>query len=212
MITVLTYAFLRGLVATLPVIITLYVVYWALSLLESSLSTLLQVVIPASMYWPGMGLVTLIILIFLVGLLLNQFPLDRFYEAWEARWERIPVIKSIYGVTRDFMDYFANDKQKRRFSKVVTVQLKNWDCRVVGFVTEEDLNRHSDQLADEGTVAVYLPMGYQIGGYTILVGRDRIEPVDMSFEEAMRFILTAGVSSNPKQETEAAKGQQAGSA
>lgn len=44
-------------------------------------------------------------------------------------------------------------------------------------------------------VAVYLPLSYQIGGYTLLVPRSAVKPVDMSLEDAMRFTLTAGLSS-----------------
>jgi uncharacterized membrane protein len=43
-------------------------------------------------------------------------------------------------------------------------------------------------------VAVYLPMSYQIGGYTTMIPRSAIQPVDMSIEEAMRFAVTAGMS------------------
>ena len=65
---------------------------------------------------------------------------------------------------------------------------------MVGFVTQEDLKEHSEILNEASKVLVYLPMGYQIGGYSIAVDQSRVEPLDMSFEEAMRFILTAGVS------------------
>jgi uncharacterized membrane protein len=43
-------------------------------------------------------------------------------------------------------------------------------------------------------ILVYMPMSYQVGGYTALVPRASVQPVDMSFEEAMRFTLTAGLS------------------
>ena len=47
---------------------------------------------------------------------------------------------------------------------------------------------------DAGTVAVYLPMSYQIGGYTLLLPRAYLTPVEMGMEEAMRFLITAGLS------------------
>jgi uncharacterized membrane protein len=46
-------------------------------------------------------------------------------------------------------------------------------------------------------VAVYLPMSYQVGGYTLFLPRSALTPIDMSREDAMRFILTAGLKSQP---------------
>jgi uncharacterized membrane protein len=49
-------------------------------------------------------------------------------------------------------------------------------------------------MSEPGMIMVYMPMSYQVGGYTALVPRASVQPVDMSFEEAMRFTLTAGLS------------------
>ncbi len=46
---------------------------------------------------------------------------------------------------------------------------------------------------DESLVAVYLPMSYQIGGYTLYLPRDRIQPTDLTVEAAMRIVLTGGL-------------------
>lgn len=66
--------------------------------------------------------------------------------------------------------------------------------QLVGFITQQ----HSEQLPQglniEGSVLVYLPLSYMIGGYTILVPQRNITPLDMSMEEAMRFTLTAGIA------------------
>jgi uncharacterized membrane protein len=68
--------------------------------------------------------------------------------------------------------------------------------RLVGFVTVENLGDFQIA-AEEDCVAVYLPMSYQIGGYTVFVPRKLLTPLDMSLEEAMRFVVTAGVSRTP---------------
>jgi uncharacterized membrane protein len=62
-------------------------------------------------------------------------------------------------------------------------------------VTREDFTDQPPALAPaKDTVAVYLPMSYQIGGFTIFLPRSQVEPVDMSMEDAMRFTLTDGMS------------------
>ena len=68
------------------------------------------------------------------------------------------------------------------------------NLHLIGFVTREDFRGTPFGLADADTVAVYLPMSYQIGGYTVLLPRRLIEPIDMSVEDALRFAVTAGMS------------------
>ncbi len=50
----------------------------------------------------------------------------------------------------------------------------------------------------EDKVAVYLPLSYQLGGYTVYLSKDRVKVIDMSVEDAMRRVLTAGLSTKKK--------------
>ena len=77
--------------------------------------------------------------------------------------------------------------------QVVTVTLHEGGPRLLGFLTRESLNDLPEGLGGEGTVAVYLPMSYQIGGYTLILPRSAVTPVEMGIEDAMRFAVTAGV-------------------
>ncbi|HEY1078385.1 MAG TPA: DUF502 domain-containing protein, partial [Fontimonas sp.] len=81
----------------------------------------------------------------------------------------------------------------RRFSQVVMVQIPDMPMRLVGFVTIEKLQAAGLSGGDD-EVAVYLPMSYQIGGYTLLLPRRYLTPLNMSFEDAMRLVITAGLS------------------
>lgn len=184
--------FFTGLLALLPIFITIAVVLWLLKTAESVLGGLLGVLLPSSLYLPGMGIVLAIALIFFVGAGMQGLFVRQFLGWVDEVINRIPLVKTVYGAVRDLTGLMSS-KGGRKFSQVVTVQLPNLPMRLVGFVTIEDLG--SVGLAG-GTdeVAVYLPMSYQIGGYTLLLPRSYLTPVDMSFEEAMRFVITAGVS------------------
>jgi uncharacterized membrane protein len=74
------------------------------------------------------------------------------------------------------------------------VTLPGTEYRLVGFVTREDFTGLPPNLGSHETIAVYLPMSYQIGGYTLMLPRGSIEALDLSPEDAMRYTLTAGVS------------------
>ena len=65
--------FLQGLFAVLPIVLTIAIIVWLISTLETYLSKLLLLVMPASMYWPGLGLILGIALIFGLGLLIKFY-------------------------------------------------------------------------------------------------------------------------------------------
>ena len=79
--------------------------------------------------------------------------------------------------------------------QVVTVTLPGSNLRLMGFVTRDEFSDLPEGIAEPGEVAVYLPMSYQVGGYTVFMPRSQLSPVQMSREQAMRFVLTAGLKS-----------------
>lgn len=184
--------FFTGLIAVLPILVTLALVMWLFRAAESVLGGMLGILLPTSLYLPGMGLLLAIGLIFLVGLGL-QGVMFRGALSWlEDAINRIPLVKTVYGAVRDLTG-LMNNKGERRFNQVVTIALPNVPIRLVGFITVESLAA-AQIPGGPDEVAVYLPMSYQIGGYTLLLPKSYLTPVDMSFEDAMRFVITAGVS------------------
>jgi uncharacterized membrane protein len=183
---------LKGLAAVLPVSLTLYLIYWLGTSIERVLRPAILWVVPESYYLPGMGLAAGLVLLFFIGLLVNAWIVQRLLHLGELLLEKIPLIKSIYGALRDFMSYFSASEQRRDLKQVVMVTLGN--TRLLGFVTQERVRDLPGASLPEDVVAVYLPMSYQIGGYTLYVPRSALQPVDLSIEEAMRRVLTAGLS------------------
>ena len=96
---------------------------------------------------------------------------------------------------RDLLELFQSDPSKR-LRKVVRVKLPNSPLCLIGFITREDFTGLPPGLGGPDIVAVYCPMSYMIGGFTLFVPRAQLEPLDMSFEDAMRFAVTAGLSVN----------------
>jgi uncharacterized membrane protein len=181
--------FLRGLGVVVPVVFTIWLVYWLANGAETLLRDAFLFVLPANLYLPGLGLVTGILLVFAVGVLLRLFVIQQFWAWFERFLDRIPLVKTIYNSTRDFLGLFSTNVAARN-STVVRVGIAP-GAELIGFVTDES----SAPLAGLGAdlVAVYLPMSYQLGGYTVLVPRDRVTALDWPIEEAMRFVLTAGI-------------------
>lgn len=189
----MTRIFLRGLAVVLPITITLYVLYWLAVTAESTLGGLLQWALPSAIYVPGLGVAAGITLVFTVGMAMRLWLARTFVALGEQLLAQLPLVKTIYGSVKDLMRFFSSDGQNK-LDQVVLVSLDAGSAEVLGFVTREKLPEFSGQFADEHTVAVYIPMSYQIGGFTVLVPRSRIKPTNMSVEDALRFAMTAGVS------------------
>ena len=190
----ITRTFITGMAAVLPILVTFALVMWMIGAAETMLGGLLRVLLPGESYRPGMGLIFTVVVIFVAGLLMQALFFRGVVRWMEEQLERIPLIKTVYGAVRDLTGFFSKEG-KSQFGKVVMVQLPNLPFRLVGFITVDNLAAVGmAQSTDVDTVAVYLPMSYQIGGYTILLPRSCLVEVDMTFEEAMRFLITAGVS------------------
>jgi len=183
---------LKGLAAVLPVGLTLYLVYWLGISIETMLRSVITAIMPEEYYWPGMGLAAGLVLLFIIGIIVNAWLVRHLFRLGEKFLERIPLVKSVYGALRDFMDYFSSTRQRKDLHNVVKVSFG--DAHLIGFLTREHLTNMPGLSQSEKMVAVYLPMSYQIGGYTIYLPRSRVEAIDMSFEDAMRMVLTAGLS------------------
>lgn len=192
--------FLQGLVVVLPITITLAVIYWFASTAETFLGSLVQFIAPGWRYWTGLGVLLGLALVFAVGLMMNAWITRRLLVYAETLMSRIPIVKSIYGGLRDLAKFLSRDSSKSGFHQVVMVSVTD-NIRVLGFVTREDFAGLPDKLGGADTVGVYLPMSYQIGGYTVFLPRSAIEPIDMSVEDAMRFTLTAGMSNAQELQT-----------
>jgi len=159
-----------------------------------SAETLLGELIPSGIYFPGMGVVTALLAAFTVGVLMHTLTVQRLFTRGERIFYRLPLVKSVYSAMRDFMDYFSPTR-KREFEQVVAVTLGETGMRLIGFVTQALPEQMPEALQDDSdSILVYLPMSYMIGGYAVLVPRHRVRPLNIGMEDAMRLVLTAGIT------------------
>lgn len=180
--------FLAGLVALAPIVLTFYLLYWVLSGLEQLFFQLWVWAGVADHYLPGYGIVGAIMLILVSGVLVQTWGFRQFYAAGEQLVERIPLIKVIYGGLSAVMDMLAPKDKKSGLGGTVLVTLEG-DLQLIGFLTQTSPNQLIAGIGSE-RVAVYLPLSYQIGGYTLLVKPEQLTHLDVPFDVAMRMTLT----------------------
>lgn len=186
--------FLRGLGVVLPVVLTVWLVVWAVQGIETILREVFLWFFSEQLYQPGLGVAMAVAVIFIVGILVQVFVLRQVWAWLESVFERIPLVKTVYNGIRDFLAFFSSNLGAG-MSTVVLVDIAP-GAQLVGFVT--DRQPPFAGLGEDGMVAVYLPMSYMVGGYTLLLPADRIHECDMSIEQAMRYTLTAGIQAKTK--------------
>lgn len=186
-----------GLITILPVALTLYLLYWMVVSAENLLGSAIRSVVPESLHWPGVGLAAALAVAFAIGLLMRAYVVQQLFAMGEQLLYRMPLVKSVYRAMRDFFQFFSPGK-KKEFEQVVSVSIGNSGMQVIGFVTQAVQENMPEGFREEGSVLVYLPLSYMIGGYTVLMPRSAVRPIDMSMEDAMRFTLTAGVTGSGK--------------
>jgi len=189
----------KGLVVILPVVLTLALLWWLASKIEGLVEAVFT---PLGLpYLPGTGIIVAVALVFVAGLLMNARLFQRLYAWFEGLLDRIPLVKSLYGSLRDLMD-FVSGKKGQEMNKVVMVDLDGRGRqRLIGFVTRDAFDDLPEGVGGPDSIAVYLPMSYQIGGFTTIVPRSAVQSIDMGLDEAMRFALTAGVKQHKHSES-----------
>lgn len=191
--------FVEGLVALLPLGVTIFLLFWLGGVAERTLGSGIRRVLPENWYVTGMGIAAALVIIFLAGLLVQIWGVPRLIRWGERQIGRVPLIKTVYGAMRDLLGFFSKSGGIDT-NRVVVVSFGDTGIRSVGLLTRErfdDLPRGLEGPSGDPCVAVYLPYSYQVGGFTLLVPRRFVKPLDMSLEDAMRFIVTAGVQGGP---------------
>lgn len=175
--------FLRGLVLTLPLVVTLAVTWIVLSNIDGWLG------LPI----PGAGFVLTIGAITLVGFFGSTILWRQFEEAFEALLDRLPFVRLLYSSTKDLLNAFVGEK--RRFDSPVLVALSaDGAVRTFGFITQKSLSA----LGLATDVAVYFPQSYNFAGQLVVVPAARVTALSAASSDVLAFIVSGGVTDVPQ--------------
>jgi uncharacterized membrane protein len=192
--------FLKGLAAILPLAITLALLIWFFSLIEGTMGFLVKHLIGAKNYFPGLGLLVGLILVFILGFFLNAWIVQKIYKGIDLLFKKIPVVKALYGSVKELLKFFSSPKGKSN-SNVVMITIQG--MKLIGLVTRENFDDLPGQVGGKDDIAVYIPMSYQLGGFTVIVPRSTVQPVpEMTTERGLRFVVTAGMQATKGEENE----------
>lgn len=178
----------QGLLVITPVVITVYAVYKIVTYVGSAFGWIHHIVHP--LLDPFIILAAMVVIVYIVGRVSASFLFTPMYDRFEKDIEKVPLIRVIYSSVKDMMSAFVGSKRKFNRPVLVTVDRVN-DIKQIGFITQEDLTTMA--IAKEYT-AVYMPFSYGLSGKLLIVKKENIEPLDATSAEAMKFVVSGGVT------------------
>lgn len=183
--------FLTGLLVITPIWGTILILKTLFVTVDSILGTALADLVLPDYYFPGLGIMALVLLILFAGVLATNFFGRRMVSRWEEFLDRVPIVRGIYATLKSMMDILSF-KQREKYDKVVMIQFPKDGNYVLAFVTGET-REEIQSLAPEPLVHVFVPTSPNpTSGYFLLVPEKEVLPVEMSVEEAMKLIVSGG--------------------
>jgi len=182
--------FITGLLVVIPIWGTYLVLSTLLGVLDGLLGDILKGY--SRLYVPGMGIIALVFLIFVIGLLTANFLGRKMVAAWDRLLARVPLVKNIYSAFKHVVDVVSL-QGKENFSRVVLIEFPRKGNYSIAFVTGVT-GGEIQKLTPERVINVYVPTTPNpTSGYLILVPESEIVPLSMSVEDGMKMIISGGL-------------------
>jgi uncharacterized membrane protein len=179
--------FLQGLVLVAPLIITAYTIYLIFDFTDGLLRDYITDWFGKNI--PGLGVIFVFVFLTILGLIGESMVARPFRVLTNRLLTKAPLLKVIYSSLTDLFSAFVGKEKK--FSKPVMVCInRENNLWKMGFITQESLN----DIGVEGMLAVYFPHAYNFSGELFFVDSSAIKPLDMNPAEAMKFMVSGGVT------------------
>ncbi len=177
--------FINGLIVVIPIVITVLVIVELFNFTEGILGQHMPI------YFPGIGLLTVLLMILFIGWLSSYWAMQRLLRLGEKILNRIPVVKFIYNSVKHLST--AVFESNNAFKEVVLVPYPHPGVKAIGFVMAELPSSITENLS-ESCICVFVPWSLNMtSGTNIIVPKKDAIHLDISNEAALQYILTAGM-------------------
>jgi uncharacterized membrane protein len=183
----------RGLVLIVPLVITFWVLNMLFNSVDGIISPLFEILL--GRHIPGLGFVTMILLIFLLGVLSRNLIGRAVLRGFERVMTKLPLARTVYSSTKDLINAFRPGGAGRSFRQVVLVEYPRAGMLAVGFVTNDVTVTGGEPSG--AMVSVYIPSPPNpTSGVLVLVDRASVRVLDMSVEDGLKYVLSGGIVSS----------------
>lgn len=196
--------FLAGLAVTVPIGLTIYILFFLIDLMDGLLRVIPTALHPETLLGvriPGLGAIATVALIFLAGLVTTSYAGARFFRLAETLVERIPLVRGIYVAIKQIVQTMVS-KEGQSFKRVVLVEFPRQGLYTVAFVTGQTSGELREKTGGR-CINIFVPTTPNpTSGYYMIVPEDRVTDLEMSVEEAFKLVISGGMlspSENNKQ-------------
>jgi uncharacterized membrane protein len=189
--------FITGLLVLVPLAITFWVLHSVISIMDQSLLLLPAKWQPETLIGfkiPGLGTLLTVLIIFITGLLAQNFVGNYVVAAWELLLKRIPIVNTIYSSVKQVSDTLFSSSGNA-FSKALLIQYPRQGTWTIAFLTGTPNGEVAQHLNDD-FISVYVPTTPNpTSGYFLLVQRSDTIELEMSVDTALKYVVSMGVVS-----------------
>jgi len=186
--------FLTGLLITLPVFITLYLLYGVFIFIDNIWGKLINFYLKKHLGFaiPGLGFILGIVTIFLIGFIATNLFGRRLFMAVESWFLKLPLVRQIYYPAKQVVNSLVS-KDKPAFKKVVLVEYPSKGIWSVGFLTNESFKEAQEKSGEELLHVFIATTPSPFTGFLILVPKKDVKLLDITIEEGIKLIVSGGI-------------------
>ncbi len=199
--------FFTGFITLLPIALTLIIAVWLFDLFTTPLVGIMEALIRAyEKKWSlslenhaslvvflsrVLAFILLLILIFLLGVLGRKFLIDFFLRLTDRLFSHIPLVRTIYRLSNEITKAVFSEN-KKTFKETVLVPFPHNQAHAIGFLTGESPSVFKEKTQTD--FAIFVPTApHPMSGFVLLTPKKIVIPVDVSVEDAFKFIISCGV-------------------
>lgn len=188
---------ITGILVWLPLAVTVWIINYIISAADGLIRLIpyqWQPIHYIGFHIPGLGFIIAILVFFITGLFAANMLGRKVLQLWEALLNRIPVVKSIYSSVKKVSDSLLSDNS-RSFKTPVLVPFPQSNIWTIAFVSGSLPQSISEKLPEnESYISVYVPTTPNpTGGYYIMVRQSDVRPLDMTVDDALKYVISLGM-------------------
>lgn len=187
--------FLTGIVIIFPILITIYIFILIFRTADGILGGFVNTYLDSHFGYkiPGIGIILGVIFVLFTGMLANRFIGRKLFPAVEHFIIKLPLLRHVYSPVKQLSNFlFKNDKDSA-FNRVVMVPYPNDSTYSIGFMTNDKLSEMDEKLGKKIVSVLISTPPSPFSGPIIFIPREKVKPLDLSMEEAIKFIVSGGL-------------------
>jgi uncharacterized membrane protein len=184
--------FIRGLIVLLPLLVTVWLLYFFYNFLDGILGNIISIFV--GHHIPGLGFILIIALIYFTGLISPLLVGKRLIDYGDEIMSKVPVVKSIYSSVKQINDVFFMQKESKGFNRACLVEYPRKGVWSVGFVTSDAAAEIAKKAGHHTMINVFIAnTPTPATGFLIVVPSEEIKLLDMKIDDAFKYVISGGV-------------------